>query len=155
MIEQQIKDFYARRIPVSGRLSDYAMLVGQNNQVLSYITAAVPAGSDGLLIPVNPNRVALSVHAFGSFGNSAGEAYLQFERPVDNIIYQHSILIKSQVGLGTELAVFSYTPFVGTVLEFGPMIQELVRIFTDVTNIDVFVHQLIMSPRCCDYIGGS
>lgn len=153
MNEQQIKEWYSQRVPLSGRLSDYAMLIGQNNMVLSSLWTKQTASP--LTVPPRQNRVGIwcfcDANANG-VGNS--RVVFSFSDDAGNSLVDYSILSSVVDALGTTQAIMQYNPLLLNVTDIGPIIQRRIDISRTGATFFINLVELIMSPKCCDYIGG-
>lgn len=153
MTEKEIKDWYAKRVPLSGRISDYAILVGQNNQALQSIPTLGATGV-AVTLPPRQNRVAVAVLADVTLQTAAMKADFRFRDANGNTLISHTVFLKLiDTGAATP-SPFTYNPLLCTVVDYGPIIQQ--QLFGSAqTGLIWSIVEVLMNPKCCEYIGGS
>jgi len=152
MDEQGIQEWWAKRVPFSGRLSDYAMLIGQNNRALQ----SNPKSFLGTTLFLGPNPNRISVCASAQIINSISADVVTFQilgLDLSTVVYEEEILLR-QLNVGaTDLVVQNYNPVRCNILDFGSLIQNAMRINCTVARL-LFLIEVTMNPKCCNYIGG-
>lgn len=153
MTNDEIKMWYAQRVPISGRLSDYALTIAQNNRVLQRRTIAM-AAINSVVLRSQRNRISLSVYTHFTPVASAADVWVEIRDDAGNILFAHNLLSKqADVALVTP-SPFQYSPLVMGVLDFGDLVQQNVFFGTGAGNPVLYLTEITMNPLCCEYIGG-
>lgn len=154
MTEQEQKQWYANRIPYAGDLAAYAMLIGQNNRVLQSVTYKSVEPTGDIIVPANPNRVAVVVGSSSHTHIGSGLVFRILRRGTTEILFNTDISrSRSDAVLGAHFG-WHYT-LILTVLTIGPCIQEDLRVLKGGTDFLATLVEVLMNPKCCDYLGGT
>jgi hypothetical protein len=152
MDEQGIKEWWAKRVPFSGRLSDYAMLVGQNNraqQSKSFQTVSAATITFG----PDPNRIAVLAAAIIAGTTTAMDCEVRARNLQGVVTFNHQLVWKeADVALVTPSPIL-YVPLMIDILKMGPDLQSTWELQGS-TGVVATLTFITFNPKCCDYIGG-
>lgn len=153
MDEKAIKQFFSDRVPLTGRLSDYVLTIGQHNRVLS-TRQHNTSGNNLLIIPPNPNRVSIFASCLLSDSVSAQRAVIRFLNPNGIPIFHHTLIHQHPVDPGIIPPTLTYNPLILSTLDVGDLIQLSITLQVTAGNTTAYLNELFMTPICCEYIGG-
>lgn len=110
-----------QRIPLPGRLTDYAALVGRYNRTLTnrFTKGAIPATIN---LPADTNRVGLLVTATFIPGAAAINGVMQILDASATSIWSHQVISKEADVAAVTPSPFTYKPIYLDVAHHGPMV---------------------------------
>jgi hypothetical protein len=152
MNEQQIKDFYAYRVALSGRLSDYALLVGQNNMAVQTKTFQCPANASVTALP-NANRICVSVFALFTPSTTAAQGKIDWLNPDGTVAWSHTVYSKILDIASVTPSPFLYFPYTFNILEFGNFVQQPYKLTSNDASVSLSALEMSFVPKCCEYLG--
>ena len=159
MSEQSIVEFYKHRMQYAATLVDYSLGIGQNNRIIE--SNAIPAkayNAAAVILGPNPNRVGLTI-ALGTqvAPTTARQDSVLFvdDTPASNGLFEWLYYSKEADIAAVTPSPAVYKPFRETILTIGPVIQrKLIANQPFGLSLIISVCELVMVPKCCDYLGG-
>ena len=134
------------RVPLPGRVTDYAALVGRYNR--SLVSVAMPF-ANGIANPANTNRVGLYVYAHG-FSQVTVQAQVDIRllQPdgVTTALTSDIAAKEADVALVTPTTPI-YVPFRETILTLGPLIRNAYIIDISGGNLFASVIEVLINPE--------
>ena len=134
------------RVPLPGRVTDYAALVGRYNR--SLVSVPIPF-VNGTANPANTNRVGLYVFAKGfSAVTIQSSVSIRLLQPDGVTVAINSDIAakEADVALVTPTTPI-YVPFRETILTLGPVIRNAYIIDVVGANLFAFVLEVLINPE--------
>jgi hypothetical protein len=137
--------FTDSKIPLPGKLTDYAALVQRYNRTLfSRSTQFATAGPT----TVNPdtNRVGLVAACDITVPTTVQNVKLQLQAQGGVVLFSHSLFAKAVDTAAVTPSPFSYVPLNLTALDLGPFIQQSIVVSGASAGIVVSLVELFINP---------
>lgn len=154
MTNDEIRKWYGGRVPLSGALSDYAILIGQNNRVLQSKQTILTADNSNA-VRANRNRVFIGFTLSVSIPTAAVNATIVAKNAAGTTIWEHDIFDKAVDTAAVTPSPFVYVPIFLNVKDWGDLVQQTFGVL-GITGVGACViSETTFVPSCCEYIGGA